>query len=131
VLHISSGAAHRAVEYGGLYCISKAALLMTYRAWNADFPGGEILVGSARPGVVDGPMQEAARSGDYPGVQMYRDFQAKGYLLPPARVADFLSWLLLETEDPEFVGQEWNIYDEVHHPRWLKGPLGAQLPPRS
>ncbi len=123
ILHLSSGAAHRAVKYGGLYCITKAALLMTYRAWNADFPNGEIVVGSARPGVVDGPMQDIARSGDYPGVEMFREFKEKGMLIQPSRVAEFLGWLLLRTSDEEFVSQDWNIFDESHHARWLNGSL--------
>ena len=123
ILHLSSGAAYRAVEYGGLYSITKAALLMTYRAWNADFPNGEIVVGSARPGVVDGPMQDVARNGDYPGVNMFREFKEKGMLIRPSRVAEFLGWLLLRTSNEEFVSQDWNIFDESHHDRWLHGAL--------
>ncbi len=123
ILHLSSGAAYRAIEYGGLYSITKAALLMAYRAWNADFPRGEIYVGSARPGVVDGPMQDVARSGNYPGVEMFRGFKEKGMLIQPSRVAEFLGWLLLRTSDVEFVSQDWNILDESHHARWLSGSL--------
>ena len=123
ILHLSSGAAHRAIEYNGMYCITKAALLMAYRAWNADFPNGEIVVGSVRPGGVDGPMQDAARSGDYPGVEMYRQFKEKGQLIQPARVAEFLGWLLLETSNEEFVSQDWSISDASHHARWLVGSL--------
>jgi len=123
ILHLSSGAAHRAVEYSGLYCITKASLLMAYRAWNADFPNGEIVLGSARPGVVDGPMQDQARSGDYPGVERFREYKDKGMLIQPARVAQFLAWLLLETNGQEFASQDWNIFDESHHRRWLHGPL--------
>jgi len=123
ILHLSSGAAYRAIEYGGLYGITKAALLMLYRAWNADFPNGEIVVGSARPGVVDGPMQDSARSGDYPGVDLFRGFKEKGMLIQPSRVAEFLGWLLLGTSDKEFVSQDWNILDESHHASWLNGSL--------
>jgi len=123
ILHLSSGAAYRAIEYGGLYGITKAALLMAYRAWNADFPGGEIIVGSARPGVVDGPMQDRARSGDYPGVELFRGFKEKGMLIQPARVAEFLAWLLLGAGDQDFASQDWNILDESHHASWLNGSL--------
>lgn len=123
VLHLSSGSAHDARQYNGLYCISKAALLMIYRAWNADFPNREIVVGSARPGTVDGPMQDNARRGDYPGVERYRAYKEKGMLIQPSRVAEFLGWLLLGTGDDEFVSKDWNITDASHHARWLKGPL--------
>ncbi len=123
VLQLSSGSAYRAVEYHGLYSISKAALLMLYKAWNADFPGGEVVCGSAMPGVVDGPMQDAAREGDHPGVEMFRRYKEQGLLIPPARVAEFLSWLLFHTSDEEFTAQDWNIFDESHHGKWLHGQL--------
>jgi len=113
------------MEYGGPYSISKAALLMSYKAWNADFPAGEIVVGSAMPGVVIGPMQDQAREGNYPGVQMYRDYHNKGMLIRPERVAEFLSWLLFDTSDNEFRAQDWNIFDDSHHLRWLNGNLSG------
>lgn len=123
VLHLSSGAAHHAHEYGGLYCITKAALLMIYRAWNADFPNREIVVGSASPGVVDTPMQERSRTGDHPGVERYRAYKEKGMLIQPSRVAEFLAWLLFATSDEDFVSKDWHINDESHHAHWLKGSL--------
>ena len=123
ILHLSSGAAHQAREYNGLYCITKAALLMVYRAWNADFPNGEIVVGSASPGVVDGPMQDNSRRGDYPGVERYRAYKEKGLLIQPSRVAEFLGWLLFGTSDQEFASKDWSINDESHHAQWLKGSL--------
>ncbi len=123
ILHLSSGAAHQASGYGGLYCITKAALLMLYRAWNADFPNHEIIVGSTSPGPVDGPMQDEARRGDYPDVARYRAYKEKGMLIQPSRVAEYLAWLLFATSDEEFVSDDWRITDESHHARWLKGSL--------
>jgi benzil reductase ((S)-benzoin forming) len=125
VLQLSSGSAHRTMEYNGLYSISKAALLMSYRAWNADFPKGEIIVGSAMPGVVEGPMQDAAREGDHPSAQVFRDFEQQGRLIRPERVAEFLHWLLFGTSDQDFSSQDWNIFDESHHGNWLQGPLSG------
>jgi benzil reductase ((S)-benzoin forming) len=125
VLHLSSGSAYRAVAYNGLYSISKAALLMLYKAWNADFAEEEIVVGSAMPGVVDGPMQDAAREGDHPGVEMFRDYKDKGLLIQPERVAEFLFWLLFITSDREFSAQDWNIFEESHHGNWLHRPLSG------
>jgi len=123
VLHLSSGAAHHVHTYSGMYSITKAALLMLYRAWNVDFPNREIVVGSTSPGTVDGPMQERARSGDYPGVERYRAYKEKGLLIQPARVAEFLGWLLFDTSDEEFASKDWSITDQSHHARWLKGSL--------
>ena len=36
------------------------------------------------------PMQDAAREGDHPSVQVFRDFQLQGRLIRPKRVADFV-----------------------------------------
>ena len=123
VLHLSSGAAHHVHTYSGMYSITKAALLMMYRAWNADFPNREIIVGSTSPGTVDGPMQDRARSGNYPGVERYRGYKEKGLLIQPSRVAEYLGWLLFDTSDEEFASKDWSITDPSHHARWLKGSL--------
>lgn len=128
ILHLSSGAAHRPMAGSGAYCISKAGLLMAYRMWNVEYPGGEILCGSAMPGVVDGPMQDRARASDLPFAGIFWEFKASGRLIPPARVGEFLAWLLLSTTNAEFVAQDWNIFDTAHHVHWLRGPLNSQAP---
>ena len=99
---------------------------MAYRMWNAEYPDGEIIVGSAMPGVVDGPMQDAARASDLPSAAIYREFKSSGRLIPPARVGEFLAWLLLSTSNTDFSAQDWNIFDTAHHALWLKGPLNSQ-----
>ncbi len=123
VLHLSSGSAHRAAICNGLYSISKAALLMCYQSWNADFPDGEFVFGSAMPGVVEGPMQDAARSGDNPSTAMFVGYKEQGLLIQPSRVAQFLAWLLFSTSDEDYAAQDWNIFDETHHKHWLHGRL--------
>ena len=35
-------------------------------------------------------MQDAAREGNHPSVQVFRDFQLQGRLIRPKRVADFV-----------------------------------------
>lgn len=123
VLHLSSGSAYRPLAYHGLYSVSKAALVMLYQAWNADYPDGELIVGSAMPGVVHGPMQDAAREGDNPSVEVFRGFKEDGRLIQPQRVAEFLTWLLFETDDDSFRSQDWNVLDESHHRHWLSGSI--------
>ncbi|AKM09518.1 SDR family oxidoreductase [Croceicoccus naphthovorans] len=125
VLHLSSGSAYRTNPGGGLYSITKAALLMAKAAWNADLPRGGVIVGSAMPGVVDGPMQDAARADTNPSAALFRGFQADGRLLRPERVAEFLYWLLTGTDDEAFAAGDWNVFDEAHHPHWLVGPINA------
>jgi NAD(P)-dependent dehydrogenase (short-subunit alcohol dehydrogenase family) len=128
ILHLSSGAAHRPMAGNGAYCISKAGLLMAYRMWNAEFPGGEIICGSAMPGVVEGPMQDRARASDLPYARIFREFKASGRLIQPARVGEFLAWLLLSTTNADFMAQDWDIFDTAHHEHWLRGPLNNPAP---
>ena len=128
ILHLSSGAAHQPMAGSGAYCISKAGLLMAYRMWNAEFPGREIICGSATPGVVEGPMQDRARASDLPYAEIFREFKASGRLIQPARVGEFLAWLLLSTTNADFIAQDWNIFDTAHHKHWLRGPLNIQSP---
>lgn len=114
VLHISSGAAHRAVDGWGPYCISKAALHMLGQCWGVELAERDILVGSARPGVVDTPMQESIRAltpEAFPDVAAFRQLQADGALLPPASVARFLAWMLLEASAEQFSGAERDVRD--------------------
>ncbi|WP_144096394.1 SDR family oxidoreductase [Croceicoccus sediminis] len=125
VLHLSSGSAHRTLAGNGLYCISKAALLMAKDAWNADLAGSGVTVGSAMPGVVIGPMQDAARENDHPSSAVFLGFRDDGRLIRPERVAEFLYWLLRSTGDEAFAAGDWNIFDEAHHAEWLDGPLSG------
>ena len=53
ILHISSGAAHTAIQGWAAYCMSKAALHMGYQCWRNELQVRGVLVGSVRPGVVD------------------------------------------------------------------------------
>lgn len=122
VLHLSSGSAYGTIPGGGVYSISKAALLMAKQVWNADLSGSP-LVGSAMPGVVEGPMQDAAREADNPSAALFRNFKDSGMLIKPARVAEFLFWLLTATDDAAFVEGDWNVLDESHHDKWLKDSL--------
>lgn len=121
VLHISSGAAHRALNGWGPYCISKSALHMLYQCWNAELRDRGVLVGSARPGVVDTPMQATIRGlGEdaFPDVEHFRRMKSDGVLLPPETVARFLSWLLLKADADTFVAQEHDIRDENLARHW-------------
>lgn len=125
VLHLSSGSAHDTIPGGVVYSMTKAALLMAKEGWNMDLPPGGVIVGSARPGVVDGPMQDSAREANNPSAEKFRRFQSDGLLIRPERVAEFLYWLLTGTEDAEFTAGDWNIFDDTHHSRWLSGPLSG------
>jgi NAD(P)-dependent dehydrogenase (short-subunit alcohol dehydrogenase family) len=97
IVNISSGAAVRAFPGLGDYCASKAALRMAGMALAEELvsdqrPGGrreDAAVLSYEPGVVDTPMQTAARSHsaeEFPWVQPFKEFAAQGMLAPPEAV---------------------------------------------
>jgi benzil reductase ((S)-benzoin forming) len=123
ILNISSGYAHYPCPGIGSYCVSKAALFMLYLCLRDELQELDITVGSAMPGIVDTPMQESLRSTSkdkLPLVKSFIGFKEKNKLIPPAIVADFLKWLLFETNDDEYSDNEWDIGDTTHHSKWLK-----------
>mmetsp|Transcript_6835 Transcript_6835/g.12855 ORF Transcript_6835/g.12855 Transcript_6835/m.12855 type:complete len:261 (-) Transcript_6835:50-832(-) len=120
VLHISSGAAHYPYRGWGAYCTSKAAFHMLYRCLAMELSSLGVTVGSARPGVVDTPMQDLIRQKDdqdVPDVSRFRQLKEQGTLIDPTEVAIFLDWLLNETNDVEFSEKEWDIR-ETDRKRW-------------
>ena len=71
-------------------------------------------MGSARPGIVDTPMQDLIRTKDevdLPDVSKFRHLKEKGKLIPPEEVAVFLDWLLHDTDDVQFSEKEWDVRD--------------------
>lgn len=112
ILHISSGAAHRPYMGWGAYCVSKAALHMLYRCLDQELAPRGIRVGSARPGVVDTPMQARVRATPetlFPARARFIGYYERGELLKPSTVARFLAWLLLSVDPDTFAAQEWDI----------------------
>lgn len=111
ILHISSGAAHRALPGWGAYCISKAALYMAYEVLYQELAGSPISIGSLRPGVVDTPMQSLIRSQsveDFPAVENFRALKENDALTSPENVARFIEAVLgLPAE--RFSAGEWDI----------------------
>ena len=121
VLHISSGAAHYPYRGWGPYCTSKAAFNMVYRVLSSELAPLGVTVGSARPGVVDTPMQDLIRTKDerdLPDVSRFKVLKENGALLQASEVAKFLDWLLNETDDVEFSEDEWDVRDEKNRARW-------------
>ncbi|MEJ2543468.1 MAG: SDR family NAD(P)-dependent oxidoreductase [Calditrichaceae bacterium] len=113
ILHISSGAAHRAVAGWAAYCTSKAALFMLYQVMNTELNRRNIYVGSVRPGVVDTPMQTKLRQSDpdvFPDLSLFHQYKEDGKLIPIEIVAQFLAWILFNTKDKDFSEKEWDIY---------------------
>lgn len=111
ILHISSGAAHRALPGWGAYCISKAALHMAYAVLKAELAGTSLHVGSLRPGVVDTPMQTLIRAQspeDFPAVARFRALKADDALTSPEDAARFIAAVVALPAD-RFSAEEWDI----------------------
>lgn len=112
VLHISSGAAHRALPGWGAYCISKAGLHMAYQILRQELAGHGIAVGSLRPGVVDTPMQALIRAQnehDFPAVDRFRALKEMGELTSAEAAAEFIDAVLSIPDDGRFSAEEWDI----------------------
>eukprot|EP00455_Lapot_gusevi_P050943 TRINITY_DN7492_c0_g3_i1.p1 TRINITY_DN7492_c0_g3~~TRINITY_DN7492_c0_g3_i1.p1 ORF type:complete len:260 (-),score=50.46 TRINITY_DN7492_c0_g3_i1:136-915(-) len=121
ILHISSGAAHRSVAGWGGYCVSKAALFMLYRCLAAELQPLGIAVGSAKPGVVDTPMQAEIRQlseEKFSEVNYFRRLKEEGQLLSADETATFLEYLLRETTAEQFSADEWDVRNAEHHHLW-------------
>ena len=88
-----------------------------------------------RPGKVDTPMQGIIRESDPTHFPMVDAFIALKEALPseglsighkppndmldtPENVAKFIKFILLDTNDEEFINSEWDIRDDIHQNRW-------------
>jgi NAD(P)-dependent dehydrogenase (short-subunit alcohol dehydrogenase family) len=103
IVNVSTGAAVQPIPGIGDYGSSKAALrlasmTLAVELASSEHPGGarpNVSILSYAPGIVDTPMQEAARADDRPWNKLFVDFHAQGKLVPadaPAReVVEFLS----------------------------------------
>lgn len=112
ILHISSGAAHRALPGWGAYCISKAALYMAYQILRDELHDRDIAVGSLRPGVVDTPMQTLIRAQneqDFPAVERFRALKAMGELTSAEDAAAFIEAVANVRDAARFSAEEWDI----------------------
>lgn len=123
VLNIGSGAANIAIQGWSAYCVSKAALAMLTRCWQMESEA--VAFANVKPGIVDTPMQDLARKGlatDPMQTDFYISLKQKQLLITPETLAEFLIWLLLDTDAITYSSQEWDIYDTSHHIHWLKPP---------
>ena len=123
VLHIGSGAAYFPVAGWSAYCTSKAALSMLTRCWQIE--SEQVAFASVMPGIIDTDMQAYIREASYMDsekLNFFKQLQRNNQLVSPNTVALFLCWLLLDIDKTRYVSQEWDIYDQIHHPEWLTPP---------
>ncbi len=152
ILHVSSGAAHGAPPSGwSVYGISKAAFFQSYKVLEREFreAGGQVVVGSFKPGVVNTEMQGTIREapesampnvGNFKSMKKKADASAsattkarpppKGALDTPENVAFFAEYLLTGTTDEEFANKdvlnEYDIRDAELYPKWISAEVLAE-----
>lgn len=113
IANVSSGAATTAFPGLAAYASSKAALRMAGMVlaaeWESGAPGqplpADAAILSYEPGVVDTEMQVTARSHspeEFPWVGTFRDFAARGMLVPPSGPAGELARFLESDRQPRF-----------------------------
>jgi NAD(P)-dependent dehydrogenase (short-subunit alcohol dehydrogenase family) len=113
IVNVSSGAAVRAFPGLADYCASKAALRMTGMVTAAELDPGlrrtpaprDTAILSYEPGTVDTDMQAAARArplSAYPWGVLFREFAARGTLVPPTAPASEIVEFLETDGHPRF-----------------------------
>ena len=111
-------------EYGLLgYCTSKAAFYQLYQTSRLELASRHVLVGSVRTGAVNTESfrlghQNAIKYG-LPIAKLEDRVLEQGMVFEPPEAACFLSYLMLDVSDEEFVKKpEWDAYDKTHWSNW-------------
>jgi benzil reductase ((S)-benzoin forming) len=105
IVNVSSGVAQHATPGLAAYCSSKAALRMAGMVLAAELESParntpaprDTAILSYEPGVVETPMQQAARDAspeDFPWVGLFKGFKARGIVVTPDRPAEEIASFL-------------------------------------
>lgn len=122
VLHITSGAA--SLPLAGLlpYCATKAAMQQAIACLNVELNQKNIFCANLRPGIVDTDLVLNFRNTNaevLPNKDLYVQHAKENKLIAPEVVAEFVSWVLLKTDNQLFSKTLWNIFDVAYHSHWL------------
>lgn len=121
ILLVSSRAGDNVGPGLGLYCISKTAVDRYTQSLQLDMPHG-VLAASVHPGDIDTDMQGDLRKKDTSAFPWGKFFRARRKNLTSPEISGrYLAWLLLKTNDKEFISRKHNIYDTSHHSAWAQG----------
>jgi short-subunit dehydrogenase len=104
------------------YGISKAALNMLTEYMRQDFKDRSISVGLVLPGIVDTNIQTQLPKDTNLAIDGAK-LAKEGKLLSPTVVAQFLSWIALETTDKQFGNGIFDIYEKWHQQYWNMGQI--------
>jgi len=70
---------------------------------------------------INTPIQQKLRllnEAEFPSVNIFKGFLERNELLDPSVVAKFLTWLLFDVENENFIQGDWDIYNSSHHQYW-------------
>jgi NAD(P)-dependent dehydrogenase (short-subunit alcohol dehydrogenase family) len=126
VLFIGSDAAQQPRYGAGAYSVAQAASDMLSRCLTGELKDYGISVASFKPGLVASEMVRSFLTippDQFPGVEAYKQWIARGEISKPETIAAFASWLLMKTSREEFSGEQWDVRQPSHHKHWLKGTL--------
>ena len=122
IIHISSGAADLALSGLMPYCITKSALESLTHCLNKELNARGIFCANLRPGMMKTSMQSILRDAEenvLPNRDFYIQARKNNTLIKTEIVADFIAWVMLQTNNTLFSETLWNIYDSTYHPAWL------------
>lgn len=131
VLHLGTGVAQTVQRGTGTYGVTKLAFFRLYQQLHTDLEGTGVVIGSARPGVVETEGMRAhvvkADAMNLPHADYFKDlFAGKGAGLQDIGVvADFLFFLLTLCPASDFGSREWTVRDQTE---WWGGSDKALLP---
>jgi|TARA_B100001093_G_C26693547_1_gene955874 short-subunit dehydrogenase len=121
ILFIGSSSSSKARKGWTPYCCSKSALKMAVDCLKIEWQEKKILLTTAKPGAVLTKIMKDGINADgniFPDKTSFIEAINKGTYYEPEEVAKFLSWLLIECPDQEFLKLDWDISDNHHHKFW-------------
>jgi NAD(P)-dependent dehydrogenase (short-subunit alcohol dehydrogenase family) len=86
------------------YSTAKAGINHLTSGLQAELAGTNVIAMSLSPGLMDTPMQAQVRSLPVAETELFRVFQAKGWLRPPEEAAAVVCWLC-GPDGAEYAGQ--------------------------
>ncbi len=126
VLFIGSDAGANPRAAAAAYSIAQSASETLRRSLQVEWAERDIAVAGFKPGLVDTDMVRGFMSlpaGEFPSRHAYEEYVSSGKIVGPEPIAQFATWLLLDTATERFANTEWDIRNSDHQNEWSDGPL--------
>lgn len=116
ILFIGSSWARFPQDEIGTYCISKAALYMAYEVLKKE--NSNLLFGSINPGLVDSKIIKQIlnnHSENFSAAKFLKKIQNENSFSSPKLVAEYIYWILTESNNEDFTSEEWSLTEPTHN----------------